>query len=199
MVATITITQSLTTLAGLLSLSLSASASPADMSKRQGLEIKSADFYHFKTSPADPANGVSERMANEQALSLAKFEGNHESKYFWFLEKNPAFKGKRHVFQDGKDTIQDTGDEAGDPGAGCQVVLYFDNILERLNKADELDWNYNATDKVEDKWAVAGGITPWCSKTFMPKDNAEYRDTDLGFISTRPSEEYDSAAFVMLT
>ena len=180
MVATIAIAKSLTTLAGLLSLALSASASPTNMSKRQGLEIKSADFYHFKTVPPDPANGVSEQMANEQALSLAKFEGNHEAKYFWFLEKHPSFQ------------------YIGGPGTGCQVGLYFDSLWPRVKKAVELNWNYNATDKVEDKWAVAGGITPWCSENFMPKDNKDYKETDLGFISTRPSEEGGDWAFVML-
>jgi hypothetical protein len=181
MVATNAIAKFLTIMAGLLFLTLSASASPVGFSISQALEIKSSDFYHFKTVPPDPANNVTEQMANEQALSLAKFEGNHEAKYFWFLEKNLAFQN------------------TGGPGTGCQVGLYFDNMLERIKKGLELDWNYSATDKVEDKWAVAGGITPWCSATFLPKDNAEYKHSDLGFISTRPLQENDPSAFVMMT
>ena len=201
MVASAAIIRILTTLASLTALKASASPIEADthrnLSQRDDkdtlavIALDDPKYFHFREySGIKDENETKQKMIKQQPLSLAKQwsgvgEQGEEGKYdfFWFAEKNPMY--------------EDDG-----PGSGCEVSLYFDNILERAKAAKSQNYNYDwYSDRSELTWAVPSAMTPRCNpdlsyekyNSFM--QNKDYPEDAVGYISAAPDDEeaYKSA------
>jgi hypothetical protein len=177
MVATTSISRTFAALAGVLMTSGSfSSASPMDMAKRDGEPptIKDSKFYHFTEVPPEDDKGMTQELIGLQPLSLAHFEGNQEARFFWFVEKHPVFKALK------------------DPGTGCQLVLYYDNIKQRASDWDTLSaQGLNDTMIQSSKWVKPAAVAPWCNPQFVPSAYKEFKSEDLGFISVYPRSDAD--------
>jgi hypothetical protein len=208
MVASTVIIRVLTTLASLTALTVNASpiesGSDKDLSRRDdstdyntliGNGLDDPKYYHFDEYPGiKDENKTKQKMIKQQPLSLAKGwlgvgekgdQGNYD--FFWFAEKNPVYKN------DG-------------PGKGCEVSLYFENIVERAKAAKSQLYNHDRySDRSELTWAVPSAMTPRCNPDIVFDENTSFMQNKnyppdaVGFISARPDdEEYYKSAIVTL-
>ena len=205
MVASAAIIRILTTLASLMALKASASPIEADthpnLSQRDDMDtltvigLDDPKYYHFEDYPSiQDEDETKQKMNKQQPLSLAKQwngvgEQGEEGKYdfFWFAENNPVY--------------EDDG-----PGSGCEVSLYFDNILERAKAAKSQnhkhDWH---SDRSELTWAVPSAMTPRCNPDLSYEEynsfmqNKDYPEDAVGYISAAPGDEeaYKSAIVIL--
>ena len=139
-----------------------------------GLQNESFFKYKSVTGESDEV----QPYVDQQALSLARFQGSEEKNFFWFFEKKESL-------------VKLLGDG---PGPGCVVILSFDDVVGRAKDGKGRKW------KNEKGWAVPSSMTPWCGDAHAPKDNNEYGEDDLGYQRFRREGETlkEKAVYVTL-
>lgn len=125
-------------------------------------------------------SGLDDYYIQEQALSMATFDGAEDAKWFWFFEKT-------------KIAIEKMG---GEMGEGCQVALYFDDVKSRYELGKTANWNMIG----RHPWNTASAWAPWCYTTNSGDPwNIRFDGNVLGYKTIRPSTDpAHTALFVML-
>ena len=150
-------------------------------------ENNRVETYHYKgvDEESERARWVNETATldsqdiEEQALSIATWDGAGDADWFWFFDK----------------TWVATEVKKGDPGWGCQIALYFDNINLRYN----LSLAINDSSVSGNPWNSATAVTPWCGTTNDHAATKEsYSDEAVGFRTIRPSSDPAHDGIVVL-
>ena len=210
MVASNVIIRVLITLAS--STALTVSASPvepgihANLSQRDDQDANASHtvilsdpkYYHYGQYPEQELkkeDATKQKMILQQPLSMAQSWGDGSGKagaevdydFFWFADKNPVY--------------EDDG-----PGNGCEVSLYFDNILERAKAAKSQNYDHDRySDRSELTWAVPSAMTPRCNPGHSDEEikayalEKDYKDGAVGYIHARPDDEeaYNAAVWTL--
>ena len=197
MVASNVFIRVLTTLASLTALIVSASpvepGTHADLSQRDDANalhtiiLSDPKYYHYGEYPEEELkkeDATAQKMILQQPLSMAQSWGDGSGKpgtevdsdFFWFVDKVPVYKDV-------------------DPGPGCEVSLYFDNILERAKAAKLQNYDHDRySDRSKLTWAVPSAMSPRCNpgssteelRAYVEKD---YKDDAVGYIHAKPDTE----------
>ena len=138
-----------------------------------GLREKKFFWYESVTGESEEV----QPYVDQQALSLARFEGSEEAEFYWFFEKNESL-------------VKLLGDG---PGPGCVVILSFDNVVGRAKEGKGREW------KNEKGWAVPSSMTPWCGDAHPPKHLNYYLGGDLGYQRFRKEDEPQKEKAVFIT
>jgi hypothetical protein len=164
-----------------LALRSSTSVNAATVLERQEQQVARNDIigaYYYKEIPEGdlPDDPSQKYIYHQQALVNARFPDAGTHRWSWFFDRIGIAKDVKH----------------GDPGYGCQVALYFDDVKERF---DQCKSSSNGTGAA---WASPSIMSPWCNSTLDFIQDNTYPDDAYGLKTVRPDNDPRYHSIIML-